>query len=288
MSHEDKQIVGCENGAEMWRDNVLSYGFDEAVIISRSYLDLNLKRKHPKDERQFCHEVFAATYESTAGKTNPRKLVYPYDFNTAEKRGETDYYHNNRIFNTECARGIDNLIKDSCYKSDFYNLEIAAMLAIHDYGFPRVCMVLAFNYLNKQRDARFTAANMKWVNGFPVKEKDFGDAWLQAHATLIDGFCWHVRELYQNLGAEYFVLPGNEEHGEFVKNVKIVRAITTSNDGNGFSTGYAIGHNPKAVEPWVCWQFAVRDGERHYNWGIYGCEQTAIDAYNARVFVALN
>ena len=52
--------------------------------------------------------------------------------------------------------------------------------------------------------------------------------------------------------------------------------------------GYAIGHNPDDVSPFVCWQFYIRDGERSYTWGTYGSEQVAVDNYNARVFVALN
>jgi len=106
---------------------------------------------------------------------------------------------------------------------------------------------------------------------------------------LINSFCNHIRELCDDFNAEQFMLPGSKEHGEFVEGYEIMQAITTSTDGNGFLTGYAIGHNAKAVSPWVCWQFAVRDGERHYNWGVYSEDrQTVIDAYNARVFVALN
>ncbi|MCL2047397.1 MAG: DUF3849 domain-containing protein [Defluviitaleaceae bacterium] len=148
-------------------------------------------------------------------------------------------------------------------------------------------MVLAFNYKHNGNDGRLSAVNRKWVDGFILQEKAFDNTWLQAHATLIDGFCNHARELYQSLGAERYTLPGHEENGA-VHGYEIRRSITTSDEGNGFSTGYAIGYNPQAASPWVCWQFAVRDGERHYNWGIYGEEQTAIDAYNSRVFVALN
>jgi hypothetical protein len=49
--------------------------------------------------------------------------------------------------------------------------------------------------------------------------------------------------------------------------------------------GYAIGHNSNAVNPYVCWQFMLRDSERHYNWGLYGSEQDAIDKFNARLFI---
>jgi hypothetical protein len=286
MPHSDNPI---STGLEMWHDNVLSYGIEEAFTISRNYLDMNLKREHSREERQFCRELFAAMFEATASRVDPNKLVYPYSLETAEERTESSYYSSYRMKNTQCAYGIDSLISDSCYKSNFYNYEIAALRAIQDYGFPRICMVLAFNYRNKENDARFTSANKRWASEFPIQEKAFNDAWLQSHAILIDSFCDCVRKLYLELNAERFALPGNEEHGEFVGGVEIKRAITTSNAGNGFSTGFAIGHNPEAVSPWVCWQFAVREDKRHYYWGIYGeAEQTAIDAYNARVFVALN
>ena len=52
--------------------------------------------------------------------------------------------------------------------------------------------------------------------------------------------------------------------------------------------GYVIAHNPEAVSPYVCWQFYIRDGEKHYNRGIYGDKQAAIDGYNARLFCAFN
>jgi hypothetical protein len=44
MQPNDKPIVGYNDGSEMWRDNASSYGIDEAICISRSYLDMNLKR----------------------------------------------------------------------------------------------------------------------------------------------------------------------------------------------------------------------------------------------------
>jgi hypothetical protein len=288
MQPNEKPFEGYKNGEEMWRDNVLSHGIDEAIIITRNYLDMNLKRKHSLDERQFCNELFAGFFFATTGRLDPRKLVYPYDYKTAHERTEFSYYHASRETNTACTRGIDSIIRDSQYETDFYNLEIAAMKAVLDYGFPRICAVLAFNYKDKARDARFSPENRRWVAGFSKHENSFCDTWLQSHATLIDAFCCYVRKLYQDFDAERFALPGQEESGEFNSGVEIKRAITTFDDGKGFSTGYAIGHNPNAVE-WVCWQFAVRDGVRHFNWGVYGSEeQTAMDSYIARIFVALS
>ena len=39
----------------------------------------------------------------------------------------------------------------------------------------------------------------------------------------------------------------------------------------------------------ICWKLSISDeGERRYDWGIYGEKQDAIDAYNARLFVEYN
>jgi len=288
MLPNEKPFSGCNDGSEMWRDNAVKYGIDEALIICRNYLDMNLKREHPDDERQFSRELFSEMLHATATEIKPNKLIYALDSKMADYRNEMDYYHKSRELNIECARGIDRLINDSCYKTNHFNLEMAAMCAIQDYGFLRVCLVLAFNFQHKSKNMRLSAKNKNWANSFTVPENVFCDAHISVHAILLDGFCDYLRELYHDLNAERFMLHGNEEHSEFVGNVEIKHAITISDDGKGFSTGYAIGHNPDAVEPWVCWQFAVRDGERHYNWGIYGSEQYVIDAYNSRIFVAFN
>jgi len=53
--------------------------------------------------------------------------------------------------------------------------------------------------------------------------------------------------------------------------------------------GYVIAHNPDAVSPYVCWKLSISDdGERRYDWGIYGDWQYATDGYNARLFVEFN
>ena len=285
MESENKPFSGYDSGAEMWRDTASSYGIDEAVCICRNYLGMNLKRKLADDERQFCREFFAAWHEATANKIDPAKLVYAYDYKTADDRGESAYYHKSRQLNTDCARGIDEIIHASRYETDHYNFEIAAMKAVMDYGFTRVNLVLAFNIGRRIADARYSSANRIWANSFTMPERAFDCAWLQAHAILVDGFSGYIRELYANLGAERFALPGNEERGEPkpVHDYEIMRSIMIDEN-----QGYAIGHNPAVVSPWVCWQFYLREGERGYNWGIYGEEQNAIDAYNSRVFVAFN
>jgi hypothetical protein len=283
MDINNKPFDGYSTGADAWRDYVMRYGIDEAVVICGNYINMTLKRKQSDAEKQYCRELFTAMYEATAGKIDPDKLVYPYNFKTANERSETQYYHENRRRNAECARGIDAFIDASNYDIFCYNLKTAAMKAIIDYGFTRINLVLAFNIEKKEYNGQLSSANKQWGKGFHVPEQAFDNAWLQSHATLIDSFTKYVRQFYIDLGAERFALPGNEEQGEIIQGYAINRSIMI--DAN---QGYAIGHNPDAVSPWVCWQFYIRDGERSYNWGIYGEKRDAIDGYNARLFVAFN
>ena len=282
--------AGSLSGFDAWRDMSEMYGIGLTFNMAKVYLHMNLCRELTEGERQHSRDLFNAMYKATASQVNSQNLVYPYDLKIADERSESSFYHKNRKLNTECACGINRLIAHSCYAVSRYNLELAAMLAIMEYGFQRVSLILAFNYQSKDNDKRFNEENRKWVSSFSVHEEAFDDTWLNAHPTLIDEFCSYIRELQQHLGAERFALPGNEESGEVVINYEIKRTITTSDDGQGFTTGYAIGHSPTAtISPWVCWQFAVRDGKRHYNHGVYCAdEQSAIDSYIARVFVALN
>ena len=291
INKSDKQAAkfnGYSDGGRMWHENASIYGIDEAITICRNYLELNLKRAIPSDEADFCHSLFYEMYRDTADKAEPKKLIYAYSLEEAERRTESSYYYKSYNLNNECADGIDRLIKDSCYKPNYYNLRLAAMMAIMNYGFNRICSVLAFNYQNKKSDGRLTSANREWLDKFIIEDAAFRNTWLQSHSILIDGFCGYVRDMYKDLSVQYFVLPGNEVFETVVNGYKVAHRITTSNDGNGFITGFAIGHNTEAVRPWVCWQFAVRDNQTSYNLGIYGEEREAIDAYNSRVFVALN
>jgi len=161
MDSAHKTFSGYDTGADFWRDNVVKYGIDESIVICGNYLDMNLQREHSDDERQLCREIFAAMYEATAGNVVPAKLVYPYDFETANDRGETSFFHQNRSLNQECARSIDETISASCYKSNYYNLEVAAMSAINGHGFERVNAVLAHQIQKLEYDGAVTREPIK-------------------------------------------------------------------------------------------------------------------------------
>jgi len=117
-----KKAKSYSTGTEMWRQIHINCGFDEAVIICNSYLDMNLHTEHSDEERHFCRDLFTAMYEAAAGKPNLCKIVYPYPFEKARDRFETSYYHASRRLNGECVRDIDEAIKDCCYELYYYNL----------------------------------------------------------------------------------------------------------------------------------------------------------------------
>ena len=56
----------------------------------------NFKQEQPDDEKQFYREMFGAMFDVGIGRTEPAKLVYPYDFQIADERLEASYYHDSR------------------------------------------------------------------------------------------------------------------------------------------------------------------------------------------------
>jgi hypothetical protein len=247
------------------------------------YIDMILVREHTKDEASQCRELFAQAYEATAHKPDSQRIVYPYSFAEARERSECSYYHASRNINQECVRAIDAAACLSCYTTHHYNLGIVAMKVLLTYGFNRVCAALAYHIQTHSWDGRLSNTNKEWANGIRVPDKAFEYANLNSHAILIDSLAEHVRKLYADLDADRFALAGHACSGEEVIGYAITHSIMVDDN-----QGYAIGHNPSAVSPWVCWQFYIRDDGKSYNWGIYGDEQNAIDGFNARVFVATN
>lgn len=271
----------CETGAEFWRDTAVGYGTEEAFGICGRYLDMQLKSENPAEERQFCRELFTAMYKDMAKKTDPAKLVYPYGFQKANERTEASYYHDSRKQNTACIYAIDAAIHDSYYKTNHYNLDIAAMKIIQDFGFERVNMALAKNIQEHDYDGRFSNANKKWAQGYDITPKIFDGAYLNSHPVLLDSFTNHARKLYEELNAERLALPGQPEQGEIIHGYEIVRAVEFDT-----SRGFAIGLNPNAVNPFVTWQFTTENGARDYYWGNYANEfAEAARNYIARTIV---
>ena len=269
--------IRYETGADFFRDAAVSHGMEEALGICGRYLAVQLKTESP-EERQFCRVLFAAMTEASVGRADPDKIVYPFPYETAEERMEESYYHMSSGRNAECAKAIDESISKSCYKRDHYNLAMAAMVSAHGYGFERVKAVLEYNIHLRAPDGRFSRDNKAWASAFDLPDRAFGCAILNSHASLIDGFATHFRKLYQELGAERFALPGAPEASHVVHGYEITCSIWFDNQ-----RGFAIGHNPNAPDPFVCWQFTAENGARDFYWGRYcGSEKAAAANYAAR------
>jgi len=281
----NESTAGYSSGAEFFRDTAVNYGTEEALGICGRYLDTQLRNEQPNDERQFCRELFAALCEASAGRTDPGALVYPYDFQQANERMESSVYHASRNLNNECARAIDAAINMSCYKTYGYNLELAAMKAVHDFGFPRVNLVLARNFQQREYDGRFSTGNKNWAKMFLVDERAFNEAYLNAHPILVEDFTKYARKLYDAVGAERFALPGRPESGELVHGYEIVRAVAFDDQ-----RGFAIGLNPEAAQQFVACQFTtVENGKREYHGEIYSDELVgAAESYTARILVHMS
>jgi len=274
-----------ENGAVYFHDIAAHCGVEEALKSCGNYLHGLLGQELSSERNQFRRELFAAIYEAAAGRADPVKLVYPYSIEEANKRGEIYAFNVSRDDNDDCSCAIDNAIRNSLYRPFSYNLDIAAMVVIQRFGFQRVNATLAFYYQAHEGDERYSAANRQWTQGFALPEKAFSDMYLHAAPVLIEGFTNHVRELYGELNAERFALPGQPgwpESGEAVQGYAIMRTITFDDH-----RGFAIGIHPRAG--CVCWQFRTDRGGRDYYWGHY-CqdEQGAKDRYIARIIQHMN
>lgn len=265
-------------GAEFWKDSADKYGLEEAGGICGRYLSMQIKTDSD-EERQFCRELFVAMMEDTMGRADPDKLVYPYSFDEAVQREETPFLHESRDRNAACAQAINTEINASCFETYRYNLELAAMSVIQEYGFARVNAVLAHNLQKSHWDGRYSAANKEWAAGIALPDGAFDSAYLNAHPILVDDFTKYARKLCVELGAERFALPGHEESGQTVRGYEILRAIEFDND-----RGFAIGYNPAAAASFVTWQFTVDNGKRNFYWGHYKSdEQGARDDYTVRI-----
>lgn len=271
-------------GADFFRDTTVRFGTEEALDICGRYLETQMKMEQPNEEKQFCRELFAAMYEAAAERTDSAELVYPYDLEKAADRVESSHYHNSHKINAECAQAIDKAINDSCYKVNFYNLELAAMKVVHDFGFNRVNLVLAHIFQENQHDGRYSSANKNWASDFTIQERAFNQSYLRSHPILIEDFTKYTRRLYEELGAERFALPGRAENSETVQGYEIIRAISFDDQ-----RGFAIGQNPNAPSQFVSWQFTEENGKRDFYWGSYADDlQSAAENYTARVLIHMS
>jgi hypothetical protein len=288
-THNPSKPPSFETGTEFWQDTLATFGREEAHGICSRYFDVQLKKKLPKNEVQFCKELFAAMYKDAVKFVDPAKLVYPYDLEKAAERSDVRLYHKSADINSICAQTIEETINASRYETNFYNLDIAAMKAINEFGFERVNMVLANTIQTRPWEGRFTNDSKKWADGVWVPAEAFKYAEPPTNPGLLDMFVDKVRKLYDELDAERFGIPGRAvsqvEGREVVGSYKIVHSIEFDNQ-----RGFAIGHSLEAVNPFVSWQFTIEDGgARDFYWGNYYNERTDAERnFIARIMVHLD
>jgi hypothetical protein len=249
-----------ENAAEFWRNlKEGSISLDAALEVGGKYIGAKMRHECTANEIQFCREFFAAMYTETRGKTDPARLVYPYDKNKAEGRAESSYFQTGAKRNSDCASAIDEAIRLSRYRPNQYNHALAAMKVAHDFGFARVNLILAHNVQKKQCENPFSDSAKKWAGGLGTYGEGFAGAMLDTHPTLVEKFIRQTRLLYGEVGAERFALPGRAESGRSIHGYEIVRAVEFDS-----RRGFAIGLNPYADLQFVSWQFTVENGSRDY------------------------
>jgi hypothetical protein len=274
-----------ENADGFWQNLIdVCKGVDAALEAGGKYIGAKMKTECSDNAHQFCRELFAAMYKTSAEAVNPAQLVFPYELAEADRKWQVSFFHENCGRHAECARAIDTEINASRFAENRYNLDLAAMKAVHDFGFARVNLVLANKLQQSASDGRFSSSNKEWAQGFNIPERSCIEAYLNAHPILIESFTSHVRKLYDEVGAEKFAIPGRHESGEVVQGYEIVRAIEFDD-----KQGFAIGLSPTAPSTFVCWKFKAENGQRDYIWGHY-CDTLTSAAENlvARVIVHMS
>ena len=266
-------------GADFFHDTVTDHGRDEAHIICGNYLSMQMKSDLLPSETRFCRELFSALYEDSIKHVDCTKLIYPYDFEKSDERAEKTLYHSSRKQNIECAESMHKAINDSCYNPNFYNLDIAVMKIVHDYGFERTNHVLAKVISNADYDGRYSSVNKEWSKKYDTTSPAFDNVYMDTHPVLINSVTNYARKLYEELGAERYALPGVVESGQLVSGYELVRSIQFDNN-----LGFAVGLNPHAPNQFVCWQSITDGSERDFYWGnYYNSIADAVFNYTARI-----
>jgi len=273
------------NGAEFWHDlTQTSVNMEAALQTGGNIIGAMMKHKCSRAETRLCRELFTSMYETTASKTDPGKLVYAYNYQKANERGETAYYSKSRRLNTLCARAIKDAILYSRNAPNSYNFELAAMKVIHEYGFDRVNLTLASNLQPLFREGQDMDSSIKWARGIAVPDTAFSGAVIDLHPSLLQGFTTHARKVYDLADAGRFVLPGRSENGMIANGYEILRVIAFDDQ-----CGFAMGINAKAEQPFATWQFTAENGKREYYGAHFSNDFTDAAAnYNARIIAHMN
>lgn len=203
------------DGAVFWCDlTQASVSMDAALQTGGKYIDAKMRHECSALDIRVCRELFVEMSKAAAEQTDPAKSVYFFSYSLANKRGETELYNNNRRLNSMCARAIDDAIHDSRYKPNLYNLELAAMKVVHEYGFSRVNKTLAKNIQALSGEGQDADPNIKWARNIYYPAILFDGAVVNSHTSLLLSFTEQTRKLCDFVDADRAVRqcqPDNEK-----------------------------------------------------------------------------
>lgn len=101
------------------------------------------------------------------------------------------------------------------YKGDYiYDLDSAVKSVIVDFGAERTKFVTAVHLQRSSYDGRFSQTNKVWAATLAIPHIDeFKYICISSHATVLDGFIDHLRELIESRGKKKWRELHNQKHG---------------------------------------------------------------------------
>lgn len=126
--------------------------------------------------------------------------LYPWSAAEARRRVELDRWRESYKLNIACARAIEEAVRQ-----DFDGMHLdpdCAKPVLEQFGFKRVCFVLANTLRKKEYDRRFSQANRAWGKSICVPpDRHHSDSFMvESHSTVLDSFVDEIRQAYQALG----------------------------------------------------------------------------------------
>jgi len=117
--------------------------------------------------------------------------VYKQPVAYAREHGELEAYRQSNNLNKDCAKAIEQSIKNHNYELYRYDMKSAVKDVAEKYGAERVNLVLASVIQDQSYDGRYSRANKEWAKTFEVA--DIPKVYLQSHPVLVDGFAEKAR-----------------------------------------------------------------------------------------------
>ena len=125
-------------------------------------------------------------------------FIYLSSFEDAEKYGELNEYKESLAANTDCKNAVEKAIRENF--DGMYLAKNAIKPVLSEFGFDRVCLVLANTVKQKDYDGRFSRYNKEWAKTIFIPDDRNRDMFtVDSHPAVLDGFVNLVRQAYREL-----------------------------------------------------------------------------------------